>query len=461
MIALGALIVSLIITLISYFRNPKEYKWWEFLLVSVIVVGVTFGANAIAKKAGVMFTEYWGETITTIYEREPSNEWIDKTCSEQYACGTDSDGNTTYCTRYYDCSYLDEDGPSWFCKTDLGNEHQISEHLYDSLVRVYKTQKQRLNKHKNYRPRNKAISSSGTKFQGTKVGEYSYLNKYAWPKTDATRKGVFTKHRYENRMKASDLTMFNIPVVTEIEADSMKLFKYPDNIDKFNCPVILGTNIDPKTQEEFRKLNAKFGPSNRMRLWVLVYDDLPPITANYQENYWVRGNLNELVVCIGRSGDEIEWSYAFSWSLNGTLTAEAASKVLELYEYTVTSSEGQTLPIAIPIVNKQLMKTVSDVTGIDSAMLPPVIPLPFSRDIVTKSVKSKTPVLNKRTWHALYDYLNENLNRYEKRSHDEFSYIKVKLKTWVIVLIYLLAIGLSIGLNVFMSTNEYHDKKYN
>lgn len=457
----GSLLVSIGITIGFYFWKPEEFKWWEPLVTLSLVLGSIFGLNAIMKTVGVTFTEYWGETIVYVYEEEPYNEWISQTCTETYACGTDSDGNTQYCTRSYDCSYQNDEGPSWRAETDIGNTYYITEHLYDSLSRVYKTPRKKVNEVRNYSPRDKAYYSDGTKFQGTHAGAKSYTWRVDWPKTDNTRKGIFTKHRYENRVKASDLSIFNIPVVNEEEADSMKLYKYPDNIDKFTCPVILGTNIDPKTQEEFRKLNAKFGPSNRMRLWVLVYDDVPPITANYQENYWVRGNFNELVVCIGRSGDEIEWSYSFSWGLNGTLTAEAASKVLELYEYSITSSEGQTLPVAIPIVNKEIKKVVSDVTGVDPEMLPSVLPIPniMKGKTITKTTKSKTPVLNTRTWHELYNYLNENLNRYEKRSHEEFSYIKVKLKTWMIILIYILSAGISVGLNIFMSSNDYHDKK--
>ena len=461
MIVFGSLLVSLAITLGFYFWKPKEFTWWEPLVTLLIVLGVIFGVNALAKNASVMFTEYWGETIVSVHEEEPYNEWISRTCSETYACGSDSKGNTKYCTRTYDCSYQNNEGPSWWSVTNSGNTYRLTEHLYDSLLIVYGTGRKSTRSRRNYSPRDRAHNSSGSKFQGTKVGSHSNVYKVIWPKTDVTRKGVFTSHRYENRIKASDLTMFNIPAVTEEEADSMGLYRYPDKIDPYDCPVILGKNIDPKVQEEFRKLAAKFGPLNRLRPWVLVFEDKPAITGNYQENYWVRGNLNELVICIGVSGNEIEWVYSFSWGLNGTLTAESASKVLELYEYSVISSEGQTLPIAVPIVNQQMKKTISDVTGIDSAMLPSIIPIPFGRDKVTKSVKSKTPVLTNRTWIAFADYLNENLTRYEKRSHEEFSYIKVKLKTWVVILIYILALVLSVVLNIFMSTNNYHDKKHN
>ena len=459
MIVYGALIVVVIITAVFYFINPKEYKWWEFFVPILITLGMIAGAKALIDHSSVMFTEYWGETIVSIYEEEPYNYWHHQTCSETYACGTDSDGNTKYCTRYYDCSHQDDVGPSWWCKTDLGNNYGISEHLYDSLLIVYGGKRNVVDKHENYDSRDKAVSSKGTKFEGTRVGNVSYVYQVKWPGTDETRKGVFTRHRYENRIKATDLSLFNIPIVTVEEADSMGLYNYPESVDKFYMPTILGQNVGPTVQEHFKKLNAKFGPRNELRLWVLIFEDKPAITATYQENYWVKGNKNELVICIGKKGQEIQWAHAFSWGLNGTLTAEVASKVLELYQYTVTTDKGLTLPIAIPIVHTELKKTISEATGIDTAMLPPALPLHVNGNKITKTEKSKTPVLTEQTWMAYYDYLNKNLGKFERRHFEEFSYLKVSPKRWQVILIYILATLISGGLNIWVSTNEVKDYK--
>ena len=465
MIVYGALIVVVIITAIFYFLNPKEYKWWEFFIPILITLGMIIGAKALIDHSSISFTEYWGETIISIYEEEPYNYWHSETCSMQVASGTDSNGNTTYTTVYYDCSHQDDVGPSWDCKTDLGNSYSMSEHLYDSLLVVFGNKKSVFNSHKNYDSKDKAVYSKGSKFEGTRVGSISYVYQAQWPGTtsnllsDATRKGVFTKHRYENRIKATDLSLFNIPIVTSEQADSMGLFNYPESVDKFYMPTILGQNVSPTVQANFTKLNAKFGPSNELRLWVLVFEDKPAITATYQENYWVKGNKNELVICIGKKGQEIQWAHAFSWGLNGTLTSEVTSKVLELYQYTVTTDDGQRLPIALPIVHTSLKNVISEVTGIDTAMLPPVLPLPVNREKITKTEKSKTPVLTEQTWIAYYDYLNENLGKFERRSFEEFSYLKVSPKRWQVILIYILAFLISGGLNIWVSTNEVKDYK--
>lgn len=458
MIVFGALIVVLIVTGIFYAMNPKEYKWWEFGVPLLITLGMIVGAKALTDHMGVMFTEYWGETIVSVYEEEPWNEWIHKTCTETYPCGTDSDGNTKYCTRTYDCSYQEDHGPSWYCKTDLGNTYSMTEEMHDEMVSLYGTGKKTIKTHKNHSPRDRAVRSNGTKFEGTRVGATSAVLQTTWPKTEVSRKGVFTKHRYENRIKASDLSIFNIPVVTEVEADSMGLFNYPEDIDKYKCPVILGGDISDETQGLFRRLNAKFGPSNQLRLWILVFEDKPAITATYQENYWVRGNKNELVICIGKKGNEIQWSHSFSWGLSGALTAESAQKVLEMYEYTVKMNDGSKDIIAIPIVG-EMKKSIGDATGIDTSLLPPVLPMNGIKQSIVSSVeKSSVPLFNENTLKEYYHYLDQNLQRFERRSFEEFSYIKVDPKPGHIIVIYVLALLISVGLNFYVSNNEYHDK---
>lgn len=462
MIIFGALIIVLIVTAIFYFRNPKEYKWWEFGIPLVITLGLIFGAKALSDHMGVMFTEYWGETIVSVYEEEPWNEWITKTCTESYPCGTDSDGNTKYCTRTYDCSYQDDHGPQWYCKTDLDNTYKMSEKRHDELSVLFNTGKKVIKTRKNHSTRSRCVGSNNTKFQGQSVGRTSGVLQTTWPKSEETRKGVFTKHRYENRIKASDLSVFNIPVVSEAEADSMGLFEYPEKIDKYVCPVILGDNISEETQDMFRRLNAKFGPSNELRLWILVFEDKPAITATYQENYWVKGNKNELVVCIGKKGDEIQWAHSFSWALSGTLTAETAQKVLGMYELTLDTETRKNLPVAIPLV-KDAQRELEKYIGQDGILkdAPDILPIPVPNNInepITKYKRSSTPVLTDQTWEAYYDYLDANLHKFERRSFEEFSYIKVEPKLWAIIVIYILALGVSLGLNFYVSNNEFHDK---
>ena len=473
MIMFGALLVCLAVTGVFYFIDRNRYLWWEFFIPVAATLLIIFGMKALVEHSSVQFTEYWGETMVSVYEEEPYNYWHVETCSRSVPCGTDKDGNTEYCTEYYDCSHQDDVGPSWWCKTDLGKEYYITEQQYDSIRILWQTSRKVIKSHDNYAPRDRCVGSKGTKFEGKQVGQVSYVWQTDWPGTDPTRKGYFTKHQYENRIKASDLSLFNISVVSKEEADSLGLYDYPDIDGKagnlfgiagnnVNYPTILGPNISKQTQENFRKLNAKFGPKNELRLWVLVFDNKPATIAAYQENYWVRGNQNELVICIGTKGKEITWAHSFSWALSGDLTAEVTQKVLDLYTYSIETKSGQNVPIAVPM-NTKLKEILSKGTGIDTTLLPPVLPLNIRKGDITTVTKSKTPVLTEETWERYYNYLNENLNRFQRRNFEEFSYLKVVPKTWVVILLYILALGISIGINFWTFNNEFNEegKNYN
>jgi hypothetical protein len=103
-------------------------------------------------------------------------------------------------------------------------------------------------------------------------------------------------------------------------------------------------------------------------------------------------------------------------------------------------------------------KAIGEATGIDTAYLPPVLPMGITQDNIQEVKKSKTPVLTDLTWEAYYKYLDNNLNKFERRSFEEFSYIKVDPKPWQVIVIYILALGISLGLNLYVSNNEFHDK---
>lgn len=466
MIMFGALLVCLAVTGIFYFIDKKRILWWEFFIPIIVTLLIIFGMKALVEHSSVQFTEYWGETIVSVYEEEPYNYWDVEICTETYACGTDSEGNTEYCTRTYDCSHQDDVGPSWSCKTNLDNSYNLTEDQHDSIKSLFGTYRKIIKSNENHDPRDYAVGSKGTKFEGKRVGEVSYVYQTDWPGTDNTRKGYFTIHKYENRIKASDLSLFNISVVTEEQADSLGLFKYPEisggglfsSGNAIYYPTILGGKISPQTQENFRKLNAKFGPSNKLRLWILIFDNKPASIAAYQENYWVKGNKNELVICIGTKGQEITWSHSFSWALSGDLTAEVTQKVLDLYTYSIQTKSGQNVPIAVPI-NSKMKEIINKGTGIDTTLLPPVLPLNIKKNEISTITKSKTPVLTDQTWLEYYKYLDSNLHRFEKRSFEEFSYIRVVPKTGAIVLLYVLALVISIGINVWTFQNEFNDDK--
>ncbi len=459
-----ALIIPLIVTGIFYFIRKSSFTWWEFFVPFGVTLVAIIISKAIINYTSVTFTEYWGSTITAVFEEEPFNYWQHQTCTRTYPCGSHTDANghsvTDYCTETYDCSHQVDVGPSWWAVTNIDENVGLTEKQHDKLVAQFGTRKTVVESHDNYAPRDRCVGSDGTKFEDKRVGETSYVYQTVWGGQDETRKAYTSQHSYENRVKASDLTIFNIKMVKEEEVDSLGLFRYPEHkgsswfgkTNGLEYPTILGKGISEQTQEKFRKLNGKFGASNQLRLWVLVFDNKPASIAQYQENYWVKGNKNELVVCIGRKGNEIQWSYAFSWAHSAELTAAVQNEVMNLYTYrdSVVHRSNPVIPLT-----KDVQKKIMGKTGKN---LPEVLPIknPIANDTIIK-IRSNTPVLTEQTWDNYYKFLNQNLNQFKRRSFEEFSYLTVEPSAGAVIFVYILALILAIGVNIWVINNEFDE----
>ena len=457
-----ALLIPLIVTGIFYFFHRHKFVWWEFFIPIASVLIAVVISKVIIDHSAVKFTEYWGSTVTGVYEEEPYNYWHNETCSRQVACGTDSDGNTEYCTEYYDCSHQDDVGPSWWAKTNIGESFGITEKQYEELLRQFGTKRNVVDSHKNHDANDRCVGSTGTKFEGKRVGKISYVYETLWGGEDNKRKAYVSQHTYVNKIKASDLTIFNLKVVDEAQADSMGLFKYPPYegggwfgmTQGLEYPTILGGNVSKETQEKFKRLNGKYGPTNQVRLWILVFENKPMSITQYQQNYWVRGNMNELVVCIGKKGSEIQWADAFSWALSDELTVAVKNEVLNLYTYK-DSTIKRTMPKVLPVTKDLQKKIVGEVADKlpDNIVILPTKPL---ADTVVK-IKSPRPVLNEKTWDDYYIYLNQNLSKFQRRSFDEFDYLSVEPSTGSIIFIYIFALVIAVGVNFWVISNDIDD----
>lgn len=388
-----AILIPIFITLGFYIKHKEEFVKWEIVTPTIATIILIFIAKFITDSIDHKFTEIWGSTVIEIYEEEPWNEWVYQTCTSTCCC--DSKGNNCVTTTY-DCSYQDDIGPEWYLKTNIGETRSISESYYEKIAKDWGTYRTKVKTIKNHSSNSRAVGSNGTKFENTKVGKESYIWKHKWNNNDNTRTPYASKHKYVNKVKASDVSVFHIDVVTDSEADSMKLFKYPKLESGLKYPTILGENIPYNIQEKFKKLNGKFGPSNQLRLWVLVYKNAPRVVGNYQENYWVQGNKNELVICV--SVDEvgiIQWTHSFSWATSNKLTIEARNKLDEIGN------------------------------------------------------------LSKNGWLTYYKWLDNNLHRFERREFAEFDYIKVEPSLTSMIIIIVLSIISSIGFNMWVISNEY------
>ena len=391
-----ALLIPVILTAIGWWFNKKKYVIWELFVPFGVTLALIIGAKGIITLSERTFTEYWGSNVVSVYENEPYNVWDHETCYHHYTIG-----KVSYSTPY-DCSHQDDYGPSWSLKTNIKERFHIEESQFDAAKKLFGTTKIVVGSQKNNDPKSKATNSRGTKFEGKYVGATSYNYIVNWKGEDSTLIPVVTSHRYINKVKSSDLSKFDMKKIRNKEADTLHLFKYPNVKDHFNYPTILSDiPITPSIQEKFQRLNGKFGPKNELRLWILVFNNHNPNIAKLQEDYWVRGNMNELVVCIGVNNQrKIEWTDAFSWTKNTSL-----------------------------------------INGVEEEA-------------------GNMRFLTDDTWNDYYEYLNSNLNTFQRRDFaKEFNYLTVDPKGWHAIVIFIIAILASIGANMWVIKNEFENNK--
>ncbi|NPV13154.1 MAG: hypothetical protein HPY57_15410 [Ignavibacteria bacterium] len=395
MIIFGTIIIAFACAGILLWKFHERIVWWEIALVIIIPILLSLGAKALIETYSVYYTEYWGDEVVSVIEEEPYNYWHSEICSREVACGTDENGNIEYCTEYYDCSHQDDVGPNWYAKTRLGNSIVISEEQYDKWNKQFGGNRIKTNTHENYDPNDKCVNSSGTKFSGKNVGKYSYTWETRWDGNYLTSVPLTTEHSYINKIKASDYTVFNYIKISEDEADSLNLYDYPDMINNFSYPSVLGYNSN-KINNEFHRINGHLGYKKQVRIWVLVHNTTDSEIGYKQECYWVGGNKNELVINIGVQGKDIKWCHVFSW------------------------------------------------TNISS----------LKNDIKQFVLNQK--VLNDNTFMQIADYIhNETEKRFERLEFSQFDYLSIEPPTWTIIVSYIITIIVCIIIGALIINNKY------
>ena len=307
-----------IIILISFWG--KKLAWWEIL----ILAGVSIGLIAIMKVTGTASvtrdTEYWGDLVERAEYYEEYEIWDHETCYHQVPCGTDSKGNTEYCTESYDCSHADYHSPYWRVITTSGWNLYISQNLWQRLIKKFGAVPI-------FKDMNRE-SELGFGDYIMKDGDMYYIE---WPKTPKTSYMVATTHHYENRVQCSR-SLFNPRPVSPEEVKKNALFDYPYVNNDYDVPTILGTLIpnQSEAEEKFKFLNGDLGPKKQVRVWVLLFRNQPLSTGLSQEAYWKRGNMNEFVVTIGLDYlNNVKWCHAFSWMANTTIAVETRDFVTQ------------------------------------------------------------------------------------------------------------------------------------
>ena len=70
-----------------------------------------------------------------------------------------------------------------------------------------------------------------------------------------------------------------------------------------------------KAENEFNYINSVFGEKYQFRTFLLFYYNKDILVSEKQRSYWVGGNKNEFIICIGLDSitNKIQWANCFSW----------------------------------------------------------------------------------------------------------------------------------------------------
>ena len=287
-----AFVLPFIVAIFLLFFFRKETTWWEYILLIVPSILVFFITKLVMVSVNTSDVEYLGDYITKVRHYDEWDEWIHRRCTRTYKSGK------TTVTQTYDCSYRKYHPERWSYFDQDGNEHWLFyKEEYDLIRKRFKTPEHFIDmKRKYYRIDGDA-------------------QEYLWNGTESTIYTVTHENSYVNKIQASR-SVFNFTKITDEEAETLGLYKYPEIVNYDQTP-ILSKNFSVSTKQEYaiRYINGFYGKKYQFRIYFLLFPYENGIEiSELQRSYWVGGNKNELIVCLGmKDSTHIGWCNAFSW----------------------------------------------------------------------------------------------------------------------------------------------------
>lgn len=327
-----AMIIPFIGCAIAYKLYPKKFVWWELLLPTLACFIFILVTKFTIEKSLLSDTQYRGGLIVEARYYEYWETWVNKTCSEEYACGSHTEGSgkdartvTDYCTRYYDCSYCDTNSAYWEVYDDQGHHWYITEKQYKKLMVQWKAT-----------PKFVELNRSVRYYGG--CGQDGDMYSICWNGDILTSESSTIETSYDNHVQVAK-SNFDLSDISKKDVIKYSLYDYP-KLDRYKQSNILG--IDSLTYLEqkykngaikmFEYFNGTYGPKRKLRFYVLLFFDKPINAGTKQRSYWNGGNKNEIVLCIdvNRKTGKINWVYPFSWSENKRITIDLREDVANM-----------------------------------------------------------------------------------------------------------------------------------
>lgn len=331
MIIWGAIVLPLLIAAVLYLIFNHKIALWELGIQIAVPIILTAAAKGCTELSQTDDTEYWGSYIQSAAYFERWNEKVSCRhpipCSHPIRCThpeytTDSKGKRRRTGSYehsndgykhsndghYHDFDVDDHDPHWKAYDSRGESYSISDVYYEQLCQQFG---------------NRTFVNLNRKFYTINGNKYETAWQRNWEKVEP----ITTSHTYENRVQAKN-NVFKFP---EVNPKDFGLFDYP-RINGFSQQCVLGTPGPTAVhgEKKFEYMNAVYGSSNQIRLYVCVFKNQSIQAGLDQESYWKGGNKNEFVTCVGVNDEyEVQWCHVFSWTEVDILKVEAKAFVAE------------------------------------------------------------------------------------------------------------------------------------
>jgi len=257
---------------------------------------------------------------------EEWDEWIDQTCTRECCC--DSKGQNCS-TETYDCSYRRDHPAEWVLVNTIGERISISKNEYERL--------------KNKLGNNKFVDMNRDYYR---IDGDMYLS--VWDRDSLRAVPVTTLHTYENRVKASDASVFHFDDLDQEDVVRYGLKDYPPIKDHYKMDAVLGDSSSDATRAntKLKYINGALGHKKEVCVLLLVFKNQPLEAGFKQEAYWKGANMNEFVICVGINDDrEVQWGKVISWTTNEKLKIDVTNLLNQQDKLNLCSIVDQVYPM--------------------------------------------------------------------------------------------------------------------
>lgn len=326
MVILFALLIPVIVAGVLWYFFERETLWWEFFVPFLVSIVMVVGMKALVEDAFVSSDEYWGSFVDRVEYYEEWDEWIDQTCTRECCC--DSKGQNCS-TETYDCSYRRDHPAEWVLVNTIGERISISKNEYERL--------------KNKLGNNKFVDMNRDYYR---IDGDMYLS--VWDRDSLRAVPVTTLHTYENRVKASDASVFHFDDLDQEDVVRYGLKDYPPIKDHYKMDAVLGDSSSDATRAntKLKYINGALGHKKEVCVLLLVFKNQPLEAGFKQEAYWKGANMNEFVICVGINDDrEVQWGKVISWTTNEKLKIDVTNLLNQQDKLNLCSIVDQVYPM--------------------------------------------------------------------------------------------------------------------